>query len=131
VSNHGCTPSIFVVDDSGVVRENIVKRLKKEDFVVRSFESGERVLEALTRDLPDLVFLDLHMPRLSGIDTIGEMQKRGISVPVVLLTAHQELVDMAKVKYKGVLSLVTKSLDLQDVVSVAKLAIAGRRSLIL
>ena len=128
MSNYRETPVVFVVDDSQIVRDNIVKRLKKEGYCVKSFESGERVLEELESEHPDLLLLDLNMPRLSGGETIHEMQKRGLSVPVVILTAHQELIDMSNVTYKAVMSLVTKTLELEDVVSVAREAIAAQRS---
>ncbi len=131
MSDYGYSPLIFVVDDNKIVRKSIVKRLSRENFVVKDFESGEKVLDALDYETPDLVLLDIQMPNLNGLDTIMEMQKKRMMMPVVLLTAHKELVDMSKIKYKGVISLVTKSLELEDVVSVAKLAITGRQSLTL
>ena len=129
MSDDGYRPLIFVVDDNEVVRKSIVKRLSRENFVVKDFESGEKVLETLDFEIPDLVFLDIKMPKLNGLETVKAMNKKGMMTPVVFLTAHKELVDMSKIKYKGIISLVTKSLELEDVVSVAKEAITKRRSL--
>jgi len=119
---------VFVVDDSQLIRDTIVKRLSKEGFAVKSFESGEGVLGALDHETPDLVLMDLKMPGLNGRKTIEEMEKRGLTVPVVILTAHQEFIDLSKVTYKEVISLVIKSLDLKDVVMVTREAISAQRS---
>jgi FixJ family two-component response regulator len=129
MSDYGYRPLIFVVDDNEVVRKSIVKRLSRENFAVKDFESGEKVLEALDYETPNLVLLDFQMPKLNGLETVMEMQRKGMLIPVVFLTAHKELLDMSKVKYKGVISLVTKSLELEDVVSVVKIAITDRQSL--
>ena len=122
---------MFVVDDNQLIRDNIVKRLSKEGFYVKSFESGEGVLAALDHETPDLVLLDLQMPVLNGGKTIEEMERRGLRIPVAILTAHQELINLSTVTYKGTISLVTKTIELADIVLVTRLAIAGRQSVIL
>jgi two-component system, LuxR family, response regulator FixJ len=131
VKLHGCEPSVFVVDDDKAVRASIVKRLTRENFVVHDFESGEKLLNALLHEHPDVVLLDYKMPGLNGEETLAEMQKRGLTIPVVILTAHNNLMNVSKSKYQGGVSLVTKSLELEDVVWVAKLALARRSILIL
>ncbi|MDT7043217.1 response regulator [Candidatus Nitronereus thalassa] len=118
-----------MVDDNAVVRKSIAKRLVREAFLVQTFESGEKVLDALHHEHPDAVLLDFKMPGLNGEETLAEMRKRGLTVPVVILTAYSDVMDVSKSQYQGVVSLVTKSLELEDVVSVAKEAITNRRSL--
>ena len=115
---------VFVVEHNMMVRSSITKRLTRKDFRVRSFESGEAALIALTEEQPDLVLLDYKMPGLNGEQILEKMFKMGLSIPVVLLTAHRDFLEVFHWNYQGPVSVVTKSLELEDIVLVVQNAMS-------
>lgn len=80
-------PTVLVVDDEPKFCDAIALLLEP-DFAVQSAHSGQEGLDKLGALAPGLVFLDLHMPHLSGLGTLKAMRARGCDVPVVILTAY-------------------------------------------
>lgn len=64
----------LVVDDLALDREILVQMLQKIGAEVRLVESGEQALEQLREDLPDIVFLDIHMPDMEGPETLRHIR---------------------------------------------------------
>ncbi|MDN5351717.1 MAG: hypothetical protein PWQ12_636 [Clostridiales bacterium] len=83
---------IFVIDDDENIRELISLYLKKEGYIVETYESGEAGIEAIKASAPDLVLLDIMMPGMDGYDTLKEIRKLG-QVPVIMVTAKDETFD--------------------------------------
>src|SRR5690606_5244084 len=83
---------ILVVDDEPDISALVAYQLARESCRVRSAASGPQPLEALEREVPDLVILDLMLPGMSGLDVLGEIRRREewSSLPVILLTARRE-----------------------------------------
>lgn len=83
---------ILVVDDEPDIRKYLLLRLKKKGYAVASAQCGMEALERLHQDPPDLVLLDIKMPRLSGYDVLREMRKDESlkSIPVIFVTAHAD-----------------------------------------
>jgi FixJ family two-component response regulator len=79
---------VVVVDDDRSVREALPELLHELGFAVRAFSSAESFLEASDIDRAACVLVDLAMPGATGLDLMDEMQRRGLQVPVVLMTAH-------------------------------------------
>ncbi|MCB0700031.1 MAG: response regulator transcription factor [Chitinophagales bacterium] len=81
--------SIFLVDDHAVVRtglKSLIERLG--DFeVVAEYSNGKELLDAIPFDnAPDLIIMDLAMPVMDGKDTVAELKKRNVGIPVLILT---------------------------------------------
>ena len=84
---------ILVADDHPVVRDGIVSiiEVEKDMRVVGQAEDGMKAVELAEKLLPDIVLLDLRMPRLDGLDAIAQIQsRRGPSKVVVLTTFESE-----------------------------------------
>jgi two-component system LytT family response regulator len=81
----------LIVDDERLAREKLRRLLEAEPDVeiVGECASGAEAVEALQRDAPDLVFLDIQMPGLSGFDVLREVGPAGVP-HVVFVTAHDE-----------------------------------------
>ncbi|MGR9073458.1 MAG: response regulator [Gammaproteobacteria bacterium] len=91
--------SICLAEDHTIFREG-VKALLFENpnyFVISEARDGIELLKCLVRDNPDIVILDLSMPRLNGLDAIKEIKKRRPNTKVLILTVHaiEEYIDMA------------------------------------
>lgn len=84
----GPCAEILIVDDDGTQRVIIEEILAGQGHVVRTAEDGVAALEAITERLPDLVLLDILMPRLDGISTLRSLrsEQETASLPVILTT---------------------------------------------
>jgi len=84
-------PCIAVVDDEVSVRTMLGRLLRLADYDVAAFACGEEFLASLAESRPDCVILDVHMPGLSGFDVQSRLQAAHIHVPVVFITASDDL----------------------------------------
>jgi two-component system KDP operon response regulator KdpE len=83
---------IVVVDDDPLIVRLLQTNLVKAGYRVLSASDGEEGLEAVARELPDLVILDLMLPKLDGYEVCRQIREFSL-VPIVLLTAKGEQVD--------------------------------------
>jgi DNA-binding response OmpR family regulator len=81
---------ILVVDDDPSIRDTVADALGDEGYDVRTANNGAEALSALEVGLPALVLLDMRMPVLDGWGFARALVERGISVPIVVMTAAQE-----------------------------------------
>lgn len=84
---------ILVVDDEPAVREALESSLRYEGYTVELASDGLAALEALQNDVPDLVILDVLMPRMDGLTTARRLRGRGETVPILMLTARDAVGD--------------------------------------
>src|SRR4051794_21969217 len=87
--------TILVVEDSSPVRELVSTLLERAGYRVEGASDGEDALAAFTRVGPDLVLLDVNLPRLSGWEVLARLRERS-GVPIVMVTGIAE--DAAKVR---------------------------------
>lgn len=82
--------SILVADDHGIVREGLRRLLEAESdfFVCGEALDGREVLELVERHEPDVVILDITMPRLGGLETLERLRSKHKRVKVILLSVH-------------------------------------------
>ncbi len=83
---------ILVVDDSRPFRQSLNRFLAMEGFEVVEAEDGCEGLEQYRRTSPDLVLMDLNMPRMNGLEAIQRLRETSI-VPVLILSARDEEMD--------------------------------------
>ena len=83
-ANHG---GVLVVDDDAEIRDAIRQVLERGGFEVRVAGDGEEALELMQQSLPELVVLDLEMPRMDGATTLKSIRQRWGGLPVVVHTA--------------------------------------------
>jgi two-component system, OmpR family, response regulator ResD len=77
---------ILVVDDEPVVRDVLTRYLKRDGFEVESVADGEQALESIATNPPDLVLLDLMLPKVDGFEVFGRMRTFS-DAAVIMLTA--------------------------------------------
>lgn len=80
---------VLVVDDEPIVREVLARYLERAGFAVQTAEDGEDALRAYDAARPDLVVLDLMMPRVDGLEVFARIRERS-GTPVIMLTAKGE-----------------------------------------
>jgi two-component system response regulator MprA len=84
---------ILVVDDEPAVRESLASSLAFEDYDIDTAVDGLDALDKLDRVKPDLIVLDILMPRLDGLTTCRRLRVRGETLPVLMLTARDTIGD--------------------------------------
>ena len=79
---------ILVVDDESAIRETMRMILEYEGHEVLTAGSGPEALTAAERDSPDLVFLDIKMPGIDGLEVLSRLRGLNETLPVVMVSAH-------------------------------------------
>jgi len=108
-----------VVDDEPMVREVLARYLEQEGFTVDVAEDGERALAAYEAATPDLVLLDLMLPRIDGLEVFRRMRERR-PIAVIMLTARGEETDRVVGLELGADDYVTKPFSPREVVARVK-----------
>jgi two-component system response regulator MprA len=85
--------AILVVDDDAPIRRMLDRTLSAEGYVVETAADGGEALAAVERSAPDLVVLDVGMPGVDGLAVSRRLRAKGLSVPVLLLTARDSVPD--------------------------------------
>lgn len=98
--------SILVADDDARTRTAVRRILEDAGFGVAEAEDGVDALDKAAELSPDLVILDLRMPRLNGVEAASLLKKRSAALPVVLLTAYD--VGRALVSASGIDAVISK-----------------------
>ena len=89
----GMSKRVLVVEDDEQVRRSVERALRFEGYDVATAGDGEAGLQAAESSRPDVVVLDIMMPRLDGISVCRLLRAKGDRTPVLMLTARRELSD--------------------------------------
>lgn len=84
---------VLVVDDDQGVRSALTQGLSLEGFTVREAENGEEALNEVAAQVPDIILLDVGMPGISGIEVVRTLRRDGLTLPVCILSARDEVDD--------------------------------------
>ena len=113
---------ILVVDDSATIRRSAETMLSKEGCEVITAENGFEALSKITRHHPDLIFVDIMMPRLDGYQTCAIIKNNAEfrDTPVVMLTSKDGLFDMARGRVVGSDQYLTKPFTREELLGAVK-----------
>jgi DNA-binding response OmpR family regulator len=121
--------SVLVVDDDPVIRRMLQLSYESEGFQVATAADGVEGLEALRASPPDVLILDIMMPKLDGMRVMDELKsdERLSSIPVILLSAKATSLDIDLGMKAGAADYVTKPFDPIDLVNRTKSVLASAR----
>lgn len=109
---------VLIVDDDTRLAEDLRAGLAPHDFEGVTAADGAAALEAVTSSGPfDLVLLDVTMPGQSGFEVLDALRGRGVTTPVIFLTAHGRLEDRVKGLRLGADDYVVKPFELEEVIA--------------
>jgi DNA-binding response OmpR family regulator len=106
---------VLVVDDSSVVRGFLQNYLSQDGHEVITANTGEDALEVISRQNVDLVFLDLLMPGMSGVDVLRTLSESPNRPPVIVLTADIQDTTRTEVMELGAAEFLSKPPAPEDV----------------
>jgi two-component system response regulator ChvI len=84
---------IGFVEDEDTIREAVTLALRQSGYEVRGFDDGQRAWEAFGEQLPDLVILDIGVPRMDGLTICRKLRARSEVLPIIFLTSREEEFD--------------------------------------
>ncbi|MEM0962138.1 MAG: sigma-54 dependent transcriptional regulator [Bacteroidota bacterium] len=106
---------IYVVDDDPKIGELFAKVLGRDGYQTKGFTAAAALLETIDDGAPpDLVLTDLMMPDTSGMELIGELRERGLSIPVIVMTAHSSVQTAVEAMRLGAFHYLQKPVNLEE-----------------
>ncbi len=107
---------VLVVDDEPAFREGLRQALSKEGFEVHLAEDGEQAVELFDKIHPEIVLLDVMLPRMSGIDVCRHIRSVG-ETPVIMVSARSEEIDAVVALEVGADDYITKPYRLRELIA--------------
>jgi len=108
---------ILVVDDEPAVRESLRRALRLEGYEVDLAGDGQEALESMRSNGVDAMILDVSMPRLDGLETCRRLRSEGSALPVLMLTARDEVADRVAGLDAGADDYVVKPFALEELLA--------------
>ena len=118
---------ILLCDDEGIVREGIKFLIQKEfgdTFIIEEAKSGRIAIEKASKFLPDIVFMDIQMAGINGIEAMREIKKIHRNVVFIVLTAYDRFTYAKESIDVGVLDYLTKPINRNTVVRILNKAVS-------
>ncbi len=103
--------TVLIIEDEKMIREILKKKIEGEGYRVETAEDGEEGVAKIKEVLPDLILLDIVMPKMDGFTVLEEMKKDEniINIPVIIVSNSGQPVEIDKVKSYGVKEWVVKT----------------------
>jgi DNA-binding response OmpR family regulator len=120
------TERILIVEDDDVIATSLMRALTASGYVITHAPTGAAALAHIDAGSVDLVLLDLGLPDMDGIDVCRQIRDRDSLLPVVLLTARQEEIDIVIGLDSGAVDYITKPFRLAELQ--ARLRVQLRRT---
>jgi len=103
--------TLLIVDDEAPNRKLLEALLRPEGYLTLTAASGAEALASIARHPPDLILLDVMMPGLDGFEVCAALREAGIKIPIILLTAKDDVDTRAKGMHEGVSEFLTKPIN--------------------
>jgi PAS domain S-box-containing protein len=120
-------PKVLVVDDEMGPRESL-RMILKPRYEIAVAESGEAALKTLSTFRPDLIFMDIKMPQMDGIELLRRIKGTDPSIEVVMITAYASLETVKNALTHGAFEYLIKPFSRQDLEETARRALARRQT---
>ena len=108
---------VLVVDDDRAVRESLRRSLEFNGYAVALAADGAEALASISGNAPDVVVMDVMMPRLDGLEATRALRKAGNDVPILVLTARDAVGDRVEGLDAGADDYLTKPFALQELLA--------------
>jgi DNA-binding response OmpR family regulator len=102
---------ILVVDDDASSRDIAARLLAREGYDTRTAADGPECLTLVTRERVDLILLDVMMPGMDGFAVCAALREAGLTIPVILLTAKDDMDTRLEGMHLGVSEFLTKPIN--------------------
>jgi two-component system, NtrC family, response regulator AtoC len=119
--------TVLVVDDERTLARSIKLFLEQQGYEAEVAEDGDRALELLERLRPDLVFADVRLPRMTGVELLRKIRAHDPAITVVMMTAYGTVESAVEAMKLGAFDYLRKPVDLDELKIIAERAQENRR----
>ena len=117
---------ILVVDDERLIRGGLCQALRNHGYLTEQAADAAEALEALAREMPDLLLLDYKLPDRSGLEVLRAVRKLSPRTPVVMITAHASVGGAVEAMKEGAYDYLGKPFEMDELIqTVARALEAG------
>ena len=120
-------PRILVIDDEEGIRSSMQRILEYEGYEVTLAATGDEGLKLLEREAPDLVFLDIKMPGMDGLEVLQKVKHLVETVPFVVISGHGDISTAVEAAKSGAFDFIEKPLESERVLLTVRNAVDTRR----
>jgi two-component system nitrogen regulation response regulator NtrX len=120
-------PLVLVVDDEGDIRSSLRMILEYEGYAFSEASSGEDALSRIESDPPDVVLLDIKMPRMDGLEILARIKQADAALPVVVISGHGTIATAVEATRLGAFDFMEKPLERDRVLLVVRNALRSAR----
>lgn len=106
--------TLLIVDDQPGIRMLLEELFQREGYEVKLAANGLEALQEVEREPPDCVLLDMKMSGMNGIDVLKKIKRDWAEVPVIMMTAYDEVELTEQALEKGALKYFTKPFDIYE-----------------
>jgi two-component system response regulator EvgA len=118
--------SVFIIDDHPVIRLAVRMLLENEGYcVVGESDNGVDAMQMVRECLPDLIILDISIPRLDGLEVLSRFHTMAIPLKILVLTAQSPALFAIRCMHSGAAGYVCKQEDLSELLSAIKAVLSG------
>ena len=114
---------ILIIDDEISIRRTLKEILEFENYKVDAAEDGKAGLKAATENQYDVIFCDIKMPQMDGLEVLAEMKKAKIPTPVIMISGHGNIETAVDSIKNGAYDFIEKPLDLNRILVTIKNAL--------
>jgi two-component system nitrogen regulation response regulator NtrX len=115
--------TILIIDDEEGIRRSLEKILKYEGFEIILAENGHQGVNLALQEDPDLIFCDIKMPRMDGIEVLDTLKAQGTRAPVVMISGHASVQNAVEATRRGAFDFLEKPLDRERILIVTRNAL--------
>jgi DNA-binding NtrC family response regulator len=106
---------ILIIDDEQAIRKALREILEYESFTITEAEDGPTALKILEKETFDVIFCDIKMPRMDGMEALSKLKEKGVETPVIMITGHGNVETAVEALKKGAYDFIQKPLDLNRI----------------
>jgi two-component system nitrogen regulation response regulator NtrX len=106
---------ILIIDDEQAIRKALREILEYESFAITEAEDGPTALKILEKETFDVIFCDIKMPRMDGMEALSKLKEKGVETPVIMITGHGNVETAVEALKKGAYDFIQKPLDLNRI----------------
>ena len=118
---------ILIIDDEVGMRKYLQRLFVDNGYRVVSASNGEQGLEELARSAPDLVLVDLKMPKVDGIEFLKEAKKKSSTLPIIIMTAYGSMESAIEAMKLGAYDYINKPFDMDEILLAVNKALEKKR----
>jgi len=120
-------PRILVIDDESAIRDSLKMTLEYDGYDVMLAATGEEGVKLVEREAPDLVFLDIKMPGMDGLEVLQKLRHLVEVTPVVVISGHADINTAVEATKLGAFDFIEKPLERERVLVTVRNAVDTRR----